>query len=82
MFSAREPPYKGVTLPWSHIAFCSNSACFCNAFSFAGKALRHQQVLAYSRKQESNFHFKHIIFLISILIVGIRDLFGVVRCAL
>lgn len=36
-------------------------------------------MLGYSRKQESCFCFKHIFFLISILIVGIRDLFGAVR---
>lgn len=55
---------------------------FCNVFLFAGKALKHQQVLGYSRKQESCFCFKLFFSLISILIVGIGDLFGVVICAL
>lgn len=82
MVSAKEPPNKGVTLLWNRIAFSSNSAWFCDAFSFTGKALRQKQVLAYTRKQESCFYFKHIFFLISILMVGTRDLFGVLICAL
>lgn len=43
LVSAREPPCKGVVLPWSHITCYCTSARFCNAVSFAEKALRHSR---------------------------------------